>query len=155
MVCCRNRNFYNSTYFMLHSSNIWYWTRLVWRNMWHTWRRMWITNYFIPINSHMDIYTGSSNGLRSGNEQVLLNLSFYICTVIDSFCFLQPKRHNLRLCYVWPVAAKLVDNKTLFCHSERAKRRGISMTAEISHIRSKWQHCEIKKRKLQWELNKE
>ena len=23
------------------------------------------------------------------------SLSFYICTVIDSFCFSQPKRHNL------------------------------------------------------------
>ena len=44
--------------------------------------------------------------------------SFYICTVIDSFCFSQPKRHNLRLCCVWPVAAKLVDNKTVFCHSD-------------------------------------
>ena len=36
-------------------------------------------------------------------------------------CFSQPKRYNLRLCYVWPVAAKLVDNKTLFCHSERSE----------------------------------
>ena len=48
-------------------------------------------------------------------------LSFYICTVIDSFCLSQPERHNLRLCYVWPVAAKLVDNKKVidsFCFSQ-------------------------------------
>ena len=81
-------------------------------------------------------------------------LSFYICTVIDSFCFSQPKRHNLRLCCVWPVAAKLVDNKTkkhwfvhcytneltdnktLFCHSDRAQRRGISVSTHFSFLLS-------------------
>ena len=41
--------------------------------------------------------------------------------VIDSFCFSQPKRHNLRLCCVWPIAAKLADNKTLFCYSEQGE----------------------------------
>ena len=75
-------------------------------------------------------------------------LSFYICTVIDSFCFSQPKRHNLRLCHVWPVATKLVDNKTkehwfvhcytneltdnktLFCHSEHREE---SLSFSLAH----------------------
>ena len=77
-------------------------------------------------------------------------LSFYICTVIDPFCFSQPKRHNLRLCYVWPVAAKLVDNKTkehwfvhcytneltdnktLFCHSEQSEESLDKLKWDIS-----------------------
>ena len=49
-------------------------------------------------------------------DLLLQNLPITKEEVIDSFCFSQPKRHNLRLCCVWPVAAKLVDNKTLFCH---------------------------------------
>ena len=44
-------------------------------------------------------------------------MSFYICKVIGLFCFSQPAWHKLRLCYTRPIAAKLTDNKTLFCHS--------------------------------------
>ena len=77
---------------------------------------------------------GSNCLLRS--EWQTTYLSSYICTVIDSFCFSQPKRHNLRLCCVWPVAAKLVDNKTLFCHSDRAQRRGISVSIHFSFLLS-------------------
>ena len=45
------------------------------------------------------------------------DLQFYICKVIGSFCFSPPAWHKLRLCYTRPMAAKLADNKTLFCHS--------------------------------------
>ena len=48
-------------------------------------------------------------------------MSFYICKVIGSFCFSLPAWHKLRLCYTRPMAAKLTDNKTLFCHSDDRK----------------------------------
>ncbi len=42
----------------------------------------------------------SYNAMNRFLVRRLPDFSFYICTVIDSFCFSQPKRHNLRLCFV-------------------------------------------------------
>ena len=44
--------------------------------------------------------------------------------VIGSFCFSPPAWHKLRLCCTRPMAAKLADNKTLFCHPDRACDEG-------------------------------
>ena len=80
-------------------------------------------------------WTQTRGALLSCVKRLLFHrMSFYICSVIDSFCFSQPARHELRPCFVRPVAAKLVDNKTKVLSFWRPQGGRISVIAFLRSL---------------------
>ena len=76
-------------------------------------------NYLFREKNLVSLFAPTTGG--GGGPPYERSVSFYICNVIGSFCFSPPAWHKLRLCYTRPMAAKLTDNKTLFCHSDDRK----------------------------------